>query len=294
MKIKGFTLIELLVVIAIISIIAAIIFPVFAEIREKARQTSCTSNMKQVGLGLIQYRQDNDEAMPTGFIYQGGIQVAGAGWAGPTYPYIKNTGVFKCPDDPTSPVVAANAIFYPVSYALNSNVAGLTSAAQQAPASTVMLYEVQGVDAAINLVDEGEAAENKHYANPSTSVPSLPLSPAGNAWDVAGDDKGLLGIGTQPAANIPKFATGSLSNQTSVPAQKSVNIAEGGVHADGANYLLADGHVKFLRPSTVSNGENAASSTDHAQLSNNAEAAGTGSMYNIDGTFRYAATFSVR
>ena len=64
MKNKAFTLIELLVVIAIIAILAAILFPVFAQAREKARQTSCLSNMKQVGLGLLMYAQDYDENYP--------------------------------------------------------------------------------------------------------------------------------------------------------------------------------------------------------------------------------------
>ena len=99
---KGFTLIELLVVIAIIAILAAILFPVFAKAREKARQASCASNEKQLGLGFIQYTQDNDEEYPynpnnpnlTG-------QTGNYGWAGPIYPYVKSTGIYKCPDDPT-------------------------------------------------------------------------------------------------------------------------------------------------------------------------------------------------
>lgn len=91
----GFTLIELLVVIAIIAILASILFPVFARARENARRASCQSNLKQIGLGLMQYTQDYDEKFP---LRQG----TGAGenpnsFATVTQPYVKSTQIFMCP-----------------------------------------------------------------------------------------------------------------------------------------------------------------------------------------------------
>lgn len=95
---RAFTLIELLVVIAIIAILAAILFPVFAQAREKGRQASCLSNMKQITLGIIQYSQDYDEtnvmACPTP-----PQSWWDAGWVFSIQPYIKNVDVFRCPSD---------------------------------------------------------------------------------------------------------------------------------------------------------------------------------------------------
>ena len=96
---KGFTLIELLVVIAIIAILAAILFPVFAKAREKARQSSCLSNLKQIGLACLQYTQDYDETMVFGSGYQGNE----INWELKVAPYIKNTQVFQCPSNGTIP-----------------------------------------------------------------------------------------------------------------------------------------------------------------------------------------------
>ena len=104
MKRRGFTLIELLVVIAIIAILAAILFPVFARAREKARQTSCLSNVKQVTLGALMYAQDYDECVfghiqgtrntfypPSGLFLN---------WPQQVYPYIKNEQLLTCPSNP--------------------------------------------------------------------------------------------------------------------------------------------------------------------------------------------------
>jgi prepilin-type N-terminal cleavage/methylation domain-containing protein/prepilin-type processing-associated H-X9-DG protein len=97
MKRKAFTLIELLVVIAIIAILAAILFPVFAQAREKARQASCLSNFKQVGTGVMMYVQDYDETFPYNRFYGPG----GATWSTWKYailPYVKNLQVYECPN----------------------------------------------------------------------------------------------------------------------------------------------------------------------------------------------------
>ncbi len=94
-KFSAFTLIELLVVIAIIAILAAILFPVFARARENARRTSCLSNLKQIGLGVIQYQQDYDETMP--MTNYGGNNGAGFFWMDGIQPYVKSTQLFTCP-----------------------------------------------------------------------------------------------------------------------------------------------------------------------------------------------------
>jgi prepilin-type N-terminal cleavage/methylation domain-containing protein/prepilin-type processing-associated H-X9-DG protein len=105
MKHRGFTLIELLVVIAIIAILAAILFPVFAQAREKARAIACLSNEKQIGLGLIQYSQDNDEQMvaswygPADGYQRDSDATTYYKWMDAIYPYVKSEQVFTCPDD---------------------------------------------------------------------------------------------------------------------------------------------------------------------------------------------------
>jgi len=89
---RGFTLIELLVVIAIIAILAAILFPVFARAREKARQSTCLSNVKQIMLGVLMYAQDYDERLiPSALTYSGGD------WYTLLAPYLKNAQILYCP-----------------------------------------------------------------------------------------------------------------------------------------------------------------------------------------------------
>src|ERR1700710_3138757 len=104
---KAFTLIELLVVIAIIAILASILFPVFARARENARRASCQSNLKQLGLGFMQYTQDYDETYPTS---NNGHYPWG--WAGDIYPYVKSGQVYGCPSDPTTPAAGYSLLSY--------------------------------------------------------------------------------------------------------------------------------------------------------------------------------------
>jgi prepilin-type processing-associated H-X9-DG protein len=125
-----------LVVIAIIAILAAILFPVFAKAREKARQTSCLSNTKQIGLGFLQYAQDYDERLPGG-------NVAGTGpWYNAIEPYLKNTQILRCPSKNGNypgygvpwPNVMNDSGTYPV---------GCSLGAIQAPAETLLFCEAE-------------------------------------------------------------------------------------------------------------------------------------------------------
>ncbi|RYZ78304.1 MAG: DUF1559 domain-containing protein, partial [Proteobacteria bacterium] len=92
-KTKAFTLIELLVVIAIIAILAAILFPVFAQAREKARQSTCLSNLKQIGVGMQMYMQDNNS------VFMRNQQTVGGCPQTLLMPYTKNTKIWVCPSD---------------------------------------------------------------------------------------------------------------------------------------------------------------------------------------------------
>jgi prepilin-type N-terminal cleavage/methylation domain-containing protein/prepilin-type processing-associated H-X9-DG protein len=132
---RGFTLIELLVVIAIIAILAAILFPVFAKAREKARQTSCLANLKQIGLANLMYAQDYDERLA---ISWGGGPPVGGVWMDILLPYIKNVQIFTCPSDAANRWTGDRYQGSYVGYGYNLLIPGLALAQINAPSVLAM------------------------------------------------------------------------------------------------------------------------------------------------------------
>jgi prepilin-type N-terminal cleavage/methylation domain-containing protein/prepilin-type processing-associated H-X9-DG protein len=216
---KAFTLIELLVVIVIISILAAILFPVFARARENARRASCVSNLKQIALGWLMYAQDNDGKLPCfDYTYSQMGKVA---------PYVKSDQIFICP--------SANL--------------PLTS---QYPLSTYPTY-AYGTDYGMPTIytNAGKAAlQSTGSANnlgPVTLMDSVP-SPAATClvaetFRATGSFANKAGWDTFRANPIAPL---DITTDTNFGGLADVTR-----HFDGSNYAFMDGHVKWLKKEAV-------------------------------------------
>ena len=211
-RLSGFTLIELLVVIAVIAILAALLLPVFLTARTRAYRTQCASNLKQIGLAIVQYAGDNDEKLMPGHPLAMPNPLNGndyAGWAGVCNSYVHANRVFACPTDTTPEQVIGGETYDPLTYFLNVNLSakvtpgGLPLSALAAPSVTVLVAESTGG-----------------------------------------------GVITNPTR------LGNPDETDSVLANNFISVSALGAnrHEGGRNFLLADGHVKWLRPDTVSAG----------------------------------------
>ncbi len=235
---SGFTLIELLVVIAIIAILAAILFPVFAKAREKARQTTCLSNEKQLGLGFLQYVQDYDELFPCGiwksaYGANGPANYVGSGWAGQIYTYVKSTAVYQCPDDTTQPTTNGTYTLYPLSYALNNQVGNIPMNKFVNVTDTNILLETTGQT--VNMTDIAETGSTPYHSGLDFGTDSAFTDMTGTATCCIRSPGGF------------NYTVGPTTGPTQYPGPNT------GRHSDGSNWLMADGHAKWLRGASVCN-----------------------------------------
>lgn len=206
----GFTLIELLVVIAIIALLAAILFPTFAQAREKARTISCLSNCKQLGLAIMMYTQDSDERYPFGHMHDMDTAGDAPSWVDSVQPYIKTKLLHRCPSDSSS---AWNATEEPrtTSYGLNAYFTpnhapyfGLSMASILRPAECIIVAEV------------ADSVTEDHF---------MPMM-----W------------GTPPKVNDPDGMEEQWDADKAEPKQVAIRR-----HQDGSNYVFSDGHAKWHR-----------------------------------------------
>lgn len=248
MRSIGFTLIELLVVIAIIAILAAILFPVFATVREKARQTSCLSNEKQLVLAIIQYQEDYDDYLPLANYYQGPSATIGNGsWYFAVDPYVKaavpqntttasltgyqNAEVFKCPDQtPIAGVTIAQ-------YALRAYVINLNYSASLA-ASTVNTHP-------------GNGGTYSVFSNTQTTEAGI-ATPANTVLIAEGYGAYNYSTGCDYPVHdschgVDQDVADSVGDAPDL-SHDTVNYPYArNRHSGGSNYAFFDGHAKWYR-----------------------------------------------
>jgi len=235
-KRRGFTLIELLVVIAIISILAAILFPVFARARENARRASCMSNLKQIGLGVMMYTQDYDEAYPFSSVSRTGpwasiptsadfADTSNVYWPQFIYPYTKSMDIFYCPSG-------------------RKKSAGVDG-----------VYGQYGVNRAVLLATTSVVANQKTISMAAMASPTATymMMDLGAYRVIASDTRNLTKIAQ--GSYIPGTGPGSAVNLGDVTMASSITDLKddylSGRHLGGVNVAFADGHVKWLKSQLV-------------------------------------------
>ena len=242
---EGFTLIELLVVIAIIAILAAILFPVFGSVREKARQISCASNEKQLNLAILQYTEDNDEYFP--MVNLEGV-TGQIGWANLIGPYVKSTPAYHCPDLAVGAISNGSLAVLQATVTYNFNsMLGNTDASIAANGLDVQSTGSQSQAAltqpssTIDLMDAFpfDASSQRPWGNGNTCSGLILASANGpkNSGDSAGWNN-FWGnpCGSQSLDYLP----------FGVDWTDEWGAAQ--VHNGGLNIGFTDGHVKYFRP----------------------------------------------
>jgi prepilin-type N-terminal cleavage/methylation domain-containing protein/prepilin-type processing-associated H-X9-DG protein len=231
---KGFTLIELLVVIAIIAILAAILFPVFAAAREKAKSITCTSNQKQIGLALMQYVQDYDETWPA---WDRGVNnVTDKFWQFQVQPYLKSTGVWMCPDNKET--IKADAIGdLADGTKMIADYAGNINGDPNGPYASSDTSNGQGMFGAI----QSPGVKDSEVLSPSSTIATVEVDGLGSTWSW-----------------LPLNCCQNWSGA-------SFNVP----HQGRSNYLFADGHVKSLAPYDTVRGCNLSGSNIACTSGNN-------------------------
>jgi prepilin-type N-terminal cleavage/methylation domain-containing protein/prepilin-type processing-associated H-X9-DG protein len=235
---KAFTLIELLVVIAIIAILASILFPVFGRARENARRSSCQSNLKQIGIGLLQYSQDFDELVPRTW-FGPDKDASGVGrykWMDATYPYVKSEQIYNCPSDDSSATRATinkNALYKYHS----GGVADSFGYNYGSYGANNTYYDI-GPDAQPPFSRSASLATIQAPATTVWIAETLPTNSTTQAYHT-------FEFNWATRADQPTSAVNIGSVPTLQGSGASVGVAAR--HLDTTNILYCDGHVKSVK-----------------------------------------------
>ncbi len=278
---NGFTLIELLVVIAIIAVLAAILFPVFAQAQARARSITCLSNEKQIGLAIMMYAQDYDDTLPSAYYYLNGATSSGGymHWSGMVAPYVENDGLFVCPAhklggfaptcfgppggpwdispqpppgqdsykdayDVQAPRIAycANEMLMPRKKYASVPQSVVSRSWLQAPAEEIMVAEyTHMIQCLIDSSPTGGANAIKSH-RPTNGVKLA----GGGVYDGEAYD-GATGIVALTAGEAWSEIQAVRAPGGNANGHHHIVYTQPDAHNGGANYIFADGHAKWMQ-----------------------------------------------